>query len=124
MIASVVDFILNFVRPIEVYVLNKSEFLSKKEVVKMKTCIDHLMKDSKFTTKGSLCEFRGHLNRKRVSNANDTNLVLLPKIDGYRHGTYTLCYLEYQRLRLDRFSVFYLFLRLAQERITRVQRFT
>ena len=68
-----------------VYVLNKTEYISKHEVDNMKTCVAHLMKDSKITHTGSFSEFRNHLSRKRTLNNENTNFLLLPKADGYMH---------------------------------------
>jgi hypothetical protein len=79
--------------------LNKSENDQKTEVLKMKTCINSLMKDSKLIYKNSIKDLSSsHLqqaNIKKSSNNNrnnnkmasnegdveDVNLVLLPKLD-------------------------------------------
>ena len=52
----------------------------------MKKTIDRLMCDSKLYYKGSLSEFRNHLNHRRRINNENVNFVLIPKADGYEHG--------------------------------------
>ncbi len=52
----------------------------------MKNTIDRLMCDSKLIYKGSLAEFRNHLNHKRRIFNENVNFVLIPKADGYDHG--------------------------------------
>jgi hypothetical protein len=52
----------------------------------MKKAIDRLMGDSKLTYKGSLSEFRNHLNHKRRLSNENVNFCLIPKADGYDHG--------------------------------------
>ena len=77
---------LNLFLFLQVYILNKSEYLCKNEVLKMKKTIDRLMCDSKLYYKGSLSEFRNHLNHRRRINNENVNFVLIPKADGYEHG--------------------------------------
>ena len=55
----------------------------------MKNTIDRLMCDSKLIYKGSLAEFRNHLNHKRRIHSESVNFVLIPKADGYDHGEFS-----------------------------------
>lgn len=71
-------------KPHLVYVLNKSEFVCKKDVDDMKKCVDRILRDFKLQYKGSICEFNSHLGQKKRINEDNVNFVLLPRADCQR----------------------------------------
>jgi hypothetical protein len=80
-----------------VYLLNKSDYHTKLDVIKMKSCINNLLKDSKLMFKGSVSDLSGVSTSNSILNSgklkkrpnhqvsdNDSdsvNFVLLPKLD-------------------------------------------
>lgn len=67
------------------YCLNKCDYLSRVDLIKMKSVFANLMKDSKLSFKGSLnAEFNSVANpcflrqKKSSKNADDVNFVILP----------------------------------------------
>ena len=83
-----------------VYVLNKSDYLNKSDLTKMKGCISHLMRDSKLIYKNSIAEMSASsqlIQSKRRTNqtssikfdsAEAVNFVALPRADKLKKGSY------------------------------------
>lgn len=81
--------ILYFNLSIQVYMLNKSEYKSKLEVNKMKTCIENLMSGSKLIYKGSISSIESNSTsillasstkqKRRDIETDSVNFVLMPK---------------------------------------------
>ena len=61
-----------------VYVLNKSDYLNKSDLTKMKACISHLMRDSKLIYKNSIAEMSASsqlIQSKRRTNQTSSNKI-------------------------------------------------
>lgn len=82
-------------QPHLVYVLNKSEHISKNDTTKIKVCIDNLMKDSKLIYKGSIADMnlgsqltRAKRPQRLKTESGNVNLVVLPKAQRNKTGKY------------------------------------